>query len=176
MKQGILIFCILFSISWNKTFAQDYSDLEKISLKDRTECADNEKLVLECSNYVLESPLNVIEKDENRLSAMKFIMRWMEATPDYSFSLDESMGKATSSNPTLLAVLLAAMSQYALENKTDDANDVKYNSFITFIKYCEDPDNKVKLNEDLKELIKARDENNLKEFLRIRSTGVIAIL
>lgn len=156
--------------------AQDYSKLDKIELTSEEACSENEKLVVECSDYILKSPINLVEKDDNRLNAVKFILRWMEATPDFSFALDESMGRATSSNPSLLGVLLASMAKYAIENKNDDMNDIKYNSFITFIKYLEDPGNKVKLDEDLKDLIKAKHENNLKEYLQIKSNAVITML
>jgi hypothetical protein len=155
--------------------AQDYSGLEKIELKDKESCSKNEDKVLECCDYILKSPINLVEKDENRLYAVKFIMRWMDQTPDYTFSLDESTGKVINTTPSLLGIMLASMAQYAIEKKTDDANDVKYNSFVTFIKYCENPDNKVNLDEELKELIKAKHENSLKQYLQIKSEGVIAM-
>jgi hypothetical protein len=156
--------------------AQDYSNLDKIQLNTKTNCAENETLVLECCNYILASPVNELDKDKNRLAALQFIMRWMEATPEYSFMLDESMAKVSSADPALLGVFLSCMSKYAVENKTDDPGDVKYNSFLTFIKYCEDPASKVKLNKDLKELIDAKNTNSLKDYLKIPSKGVLTLM
>ncbi len=172
IKSYFLGLLVAFSVN---LFAQDYSNLDEISMKNKSECAENEGLVLECCDYILKSPVNTIDKDVNRLSALQFIMRWMEATPDYSFALDESMAKVANANPTLLGVMLSCMSKYALENKTDNVNDVKYNSFLLFIGYLENPDNKVKLNKDLKELIDAKDRNSLKDYLGISPEGVLTM-
>jgi hypothetical protein len=102
----------------------------------------------------------------------------MEATPEYSFMIDESIMEVASSNPSLLWIILVSMSKYVLENKdgSDDPNDIKYNAILTFIKYIEDPDNDVSITSDLKELIKARDENNLKDYLRIERRGIITMV
>jgi hypothetical protein len=172
MKLRISTTVVLLTTMLIVANAQDYSRLEKIELNGKEACTENEKLVTQCSDYILKSPINLVEKDDNRIKAVKFILRWMEATPDYSFSLDETMDKATSSNPSLLGVLLASMAKYAIENKNNDMDDIKYNSFITFIKYLEEPNNKVKLDDDLKDLIKAKHENNLREYLQIESNAV----
>jgi hypothetical protein len=176
MKINIIIIGFFLAIAQGPVAAQDYSELEKISLRSKTECAQNEKLVLECCDYLLESTINSIGEDKNHSGALQFILRWMEATPDYSFTLDETMIETTSSNPSLLGILLVSMSKYALENKTDDADDVKYNSFLRFIEYCEDPDHKVNMSRELEELIKARNENSLKEYLKIGVNGIITLL
>jgi hypothetical protein len=158
--------------------AQDYSKLDRIVLKDKDDCAENEDLVLECSNYIIGSPINKIDADENRIKAIQFVMRWMEATPEYSFMIDESIMEVSSSNPSLLGIILVSMSKYVLENKdvSDDPNDIKYNAILTFIKYIEDPDNDVTITSNLKDLIKARDENNLKDYLKIERRGVITMV
>jgi len=158
--------------------AQDYSKLDRIILKDKNDCAKNEDLVLECCNYIIGSTINKIDRDENRAKAIQFVMRWMEVTPDYSFLIDESMMEVTASNPSLLGIILVSMSKYVLENKdgSDDPNDIKYNAFLTFIKYIENPDNGVSITSELKELIKARDENNLKDFLKIDRRGIITMI
>ncbi|HLO58939.1 MAG TPA: hypothetical protein VK179_09375 [Bacteroidales bacterium] len=172
-----LVYLVLFHVTLvSGLAAQDYSGLEKIELKDKESCSKNEDKVIECCDYILNSPINLVEKDENRMNAVKFIMRWMDQTPDYNFSLDESTAKVINTTPSLLGVMLASMAQYAIKKKTDDANDLKYNSFVTFIKYCENPENKVSLDDELKELIKAKHENNLKQYLQIKSEGVIAML
>lgn len=153
----------------NALNAQDYSGLEKITMEDQSDFAKNEDLVIECSEYLLNSPATVLEKDENRMNAAKFIMRWMDGTPDFMFYLDEPIGSMTNDNKPLLGIYLAAMSKYVLEhkNKADDQGEVKYNTFLTFIKYCEDPANKVEQNDEIKDLIKAKENNTLIDYLNI---------
>lgn len=124
---------------------------------------------MECSDYILNSPVNVIMNDLNHLNAMQFIMRWMEGTPDYMFSIDEKITRSTKSETALLSVYLAAMCKFSLENKakSEDEDEVRYNSFLIFIKYCEDPAREVKQNKAIKELIKTKNEGTLKEYLGI---------
>jgi hypothetical protein len=149
--------------------AQDYSKLENIVLKEKPDYPKNENLVLECSNYLLNSPIESLDKDLNHLRALQFIMRWMEGTPDYKFSLDESIVDVTKSNSTLLGIYMSCMSKFVIENKdkSKDQAEIKYNSFITFIRYCEDPARNVKQSKKIKELIKAKNENTLREYLKI---------
>jgi len=167
MKIKSLIISLLVLGLVNSLFAQDYSKLDKTVLKEKTDYVENENLVIECSNYLLNSPLDDLKNDLNHVKALLFIMRWMEGTPDYMFDIDDTVGKATKSNPSLLGVYLASMSKYVLENKdkSGDAKEVKYNSFLIFIKYCEDPKNNVRKNKEIKKLIEAKDEGTLREYL-----------
>lgn len=172
MKSKALIIIAFSLLMANILTAQDYSRLENIVLKEKTDYPKNNMLVLECSNYLLNSPLNLLDNDLNHLRALQFIMRWMEGTPDYMFNLDESIVDATKSNSNLLGVYMACMTKFVIENadKSGDQNEIKYNSFITFIKYCEDPSKNVKQTKKIKELIKAKNENTLKEYLKIESS------
>ena len=151
----------------NQILAQDYSNLEKVQLKGNEDYAKNEVLVLECSGYLLNSPLEALDSDINRLRALQFIMRWMEGTPDYMFGLDESISKVINSESKLLGIYMACMTKFVLENKekSSDQKEIKYNSFLTLIAYCEDQDKGVKLNKELKKLIKARNDGTLREYL-----------
>jgi hypothetical protein len=169
IKELILIAIIL--VISNILIAQDYSKLENISFMEITDYSNNESIVLECSDYLLNSPLETLNNDLNRLKALQFIMRWMEGTPDYMFSIDAPIVRISKSNTALLGIYMACMSKFVIENKdkSKDQNEIMYNSFITFIKYCEDPVKKVKQSKGIKELIKARNENKLKEYLNIPS-------
>jgi len=158
---------MLLTIALN---AQDYSDLEKIKMEDRADFTSNEEMVIQCSDYLLNSAANILDKDENRMNAAKFIMRWMDGTPDYMFNIDEPIGVITRSNPELLGIYLAAMSKYVLEHKdkAEDYDEVKYNTFLTFINYCSNPANKVEQTNEIKELIKAKENNTLVDYLGIK--------
>jgi hypothetical protein len=165
----IVLITLLFAGFISTSHAQDYSKLDTIKLKDKSDFVKNENLIIECSNYLLNSPIKAIDSDRNHLKALQFIMRWMEGTPDYTFNIDETIAKATKSNPALLGIYMASMSKYVLENKdnSSDDNEVMYNSYLIFIKYCEDATKYVKQNKIIKELIKAKNDNTLKDYLKI---------
>ncbi|MDP2175560.1 MAG: hypothetical protein Q8K70_06570 [Bacteroidota bacterium] len=166
MKNIILVFFLLAFTS--NGISQNYQHLDKIILKDSIDYVENEERVLECSNFILGSSVDVIESSIKHLNALKFIIRWMEGTPNYLFNLDKSMMDATNSNSTLLSVLFAALTKTAIENKdvTKDSKTINYKSIITFINYCENKNNKVKQTKYIKKLIKAKNDNTLKEFIK----------
>ena len=164
------LFIVLFLIGYSTILgAQDYTKLKEIALKDKSDYQKNESLVLECANYILNSHYNLLDKDLNHTNAQLFIIRWMGGTPDYMFSIDETIVKATKSSANLLAVYLAASVKYVLENKemASNENEVKYNSILFFLDYCKDATKNVKVNGEIKKMIKANEENTLREYLKL---------
>ncbi|MDJ1504602.1 hypothetical protein [Xanthocytophaga agilis] len=148
-------------------FAQDFSNLKNYSLSAKEDFKKAESVVLECSKYLVSHPLS--ETDLNRLYAVQFIMRWMEGTPDFSFSLDETAVKLSKSNTALLGIYLGEMSQLAIQNPemSKDAKQIKLNAITSVLTYCEDSSNSVKLDKELKKLIDAKNKGKLKEYLKV---------
>jgi hypothetical protein len=147
--------------------AQDYSKLKEIDLKDKEDFGKAEGKILECSKYVLTTPMD--DENTNRINALQFLFRWMDGTPDYTFTLDETVGKLAQTSDALLGVYMACMCRYVLENKekAKDVNEVKYNSILMLIDYSSDPNNKVEVSGELENLIRAKDEHRLKEYVKV---------
>lgn len=147
--------------------AQDYSTLDNIQMTEKTDYAKNESLVLECSSYLLGSPISQVAEDANHMKALQFVMRWMEGTNDYSFSIDESVGKLIEENQTMLSIYMACMTKFVLENKDKAKDDaaVKYGSFLLLASYCEDSSKGVKQGNEIAKLVTAKNNNTLKQYL-----------
>jgi hypothetical protein len=147
--------------------AQDYSKLKDIELKDKEDFGKVEDKVLECSKYILTTPMD--DENTNRINALQFLFRWMDGTPDYTFSLDETVGKLAQESDALLGVYMACMCRFVLENKdkAKDDNEVKYNSVLMLIDYSQDTHNNVEISGELKNLIQAKDEHRLKEYIKV---------
>jgi hypothetical protein len=167
MKTKFFVSVILFFGLVMGCTAQDYSKLKDITLKGKEDCAKAEKQVLECSEYVLTTPLD--DQNNNRMDALKFIFRWMDGTPDFMFNLDESIGKLVNSNEELLGVYMACMSKFVLGNrdKAKDQDEVKYNSILMLIDYAQKPENSVEISGELQKLIDAKKDGSLKDYLKI---------
>jgi len=167
MKAKFFVSVILFLGFVMICNAQDYSKLKDIELKEKKDFAMAEDKILECSKYILTTPMD--EKNTNRNNALQFMFRWMDGTPDYTFTLDETLGKLAETSDALLGVYMACMCRYVLENKdkAKDEKDVKYNSVLMLIDYSRDPNNKVEINGELENLIKAKDEHRLKEYIKV---------
>jgi hypothetical protein len=147
--------------------AQDYSKLKDVELKDKEDFAKVEDKILECSKYILTTPMD--DENTNRINALQFLFRWMDGTPDYTFSLDETVGKLAQESDALLGVYMACMCRFVLENKdkAKDDNEVKYNSVLMLIDYSQDKHNNVEISGELKNLIQAKNENRLKEYIKV---------
>ena len=61
------------------------------------------------------------------------------------------------------------MCRFVLENKdkAKDNNEVKYNSVLMLIDYSQDTHNNVEISGELKNLIQAKDEHRLKEYIKV---------
>jgi hypothetical protein len=167
MKTQFFVSAILFFGLVMGCNAQDYSKLKDIELKDKEDYSKAEDKILECSKYVLTTPME--DDNTNRTNALQFLLRWMDGTPDYTFNLDETVGKLAQTSDALLGVYMACMCRYVLENKdkAKDDKDVKYNSVLLLIDYAKDPNNKVEISGELENLIRAKDENRLKEYIKV---------
>ncbi|MBK7212412.1 MAG: hypothetical protein IPH88_03735 [Bacteroidales bacterium] len=168
MKKHYISILFIFILSLNLSFAQDFVKMNETGIKDKNDCIKQNDNALLCANYLLSGTIKDNSDDYNHLNALQFLFKWMEASPEFSFMIDEPIVKISKSNTTLLGVYMAAMTKFVLENKdkSKDNQQVKYGSFLIFIDYCQDPKNEVKLNKEIKKLIKAKEENTLEDYLK----------
>lgn len=152
MKKNIFIALVLLSCSMS--FGQDFSELANAKFKTKDSFKSAENQVLESANYLFNNPSN--KEELNRLNAIKFIMKWMEGTPDYTFDLGEKAMKLTDGNSDLLGLYMAAMSKVVLENTSGKlSSDEIYNrSEKIIVNYCSIDDNKIKPSKKIKQLLK----------------------
>lgn len=147
MYTKVTVLAFFFILLLGSANAQDLTSIEKIELKEAADYQKNENVALGCANYLLSRPVEKANNDIKHLKALQFLIRWMDGSPDYSFSIDASIDKASDSNPAVLAKFLASMVKYVMENISDKDNkpSVKYNSFLIFLDYCANPANQVTL-------------------------------
>jgi len=149
-----IIFIALIALTSTMSFGQNFSELANVELKSKESCKSAESQVLTCANYLFSTPADQAEL--NRLNALKFIVKWMEATPDYTFDLGEKVMKLTNEDTNLFGLYMAAMSKVVLENTSGKlSNDEIYNqSEKILVNYCAVADNKIKPSKKIKQLIK----------------------
>jgi hypothetical protein len=164
MKNTVVMICTLFIAQL--TFAQDFSELQKVEIKTKEECRSYDTKVLECANYILSTPNG---DDINRLYASSFILKWMTSTPDYMFELGDWNAKLSNKKDYLLAVFTASMVKFSLENKdkVNDKNEVKYGSYKLFAEYCSKEKNIKNPSKEMKKFIEAYKKDELKTYLKL---------
>lgn len=150
MKSFILIFFISFASS--TLFAQDYSTLDKYTLKSLEDHKNAEEKIKECANYLFTTP---ISKDNvNRLYAIQFILRWMLGAAQ-TFSVDSEVVDLTKGNDDLFGMYMAGMAKVVLESETQ-LSDEEVNTKVTdmLIAYCKEEKNNCKPTKKMKKLMK----------------------
>jgi hypothetical protein len=162
MKSILFLLLIFCSIG---LYAQNLPDFDQIRLEQGSDYKPAEPAALQAANYILSTP--IAKDDVNRMLSLRFLLRWMTGTPDYTFSLGGNISKAVTGNEDLLGVYMAALAKYALENKESAKDEKKVNlgAAKIVLAYCEDSKNNVKLNKTLKKMIEANKEGNLESML-----------
>jgi hypothetical protein len=161
MRQFILfIFCF---VSFNHLQAQTLTDFDLVKMEKATDYKPAEPFVLQTANYLLAVPFKKDSKD--RLNALRFIGKWMNGTPDYSFSFTDIADKIGKENYDLIGQYMAALAKYTLENKVAarDTKVARLNAMITLLDYCENKDNNMRMSKQLKKLAEARSKGELEK-------------
>ena len=161
MKKLLLIFILIISTS--KLFAQNLPQFDQYKFDEKSEYKLADTAVLQTANFLLSTPI-----DQNipvRLKAGQFVMRWMEGTPDYTFSLEQNPIKYLSGNVDLMLLYMTSMAKYALENKSNDVKVTTFNGVKILLGYVNNPANDVKKDKNLKKLSDENSKGNLEYFL-----------
>lgn len=162
MKKLLPVFFIFVAAC---SFGQTVPDFDHIKLVQASDYAAAEPFVLQTSRYLLSTPFQ--KNNTNRVKSIQFIVKWISGTPNYSFTLDDTAGKAAKGDGDLLGIYIAAMTKYSLENKAaaKDPKLVKLNALISLIDYCGNKDNNLKMTKQLKKLAEAREKGELEQLL-----------
>ena len=162
MKKYFLILFVLTSIS---SFSQ--TDYSKVAMASDADYKPAEKYALEASNYLLSAPLDI--KNTKLAVATKFLLKFMEGTPDYTYIIESPMvTKLNSENEGLLGVYFAGMTKFSLENtaKAQDPQLVMVSGIKTLLAYAEKPENKVTITETLKKLFELNKNGELEKLFK----------
>lgn len=157
-------FFILFVFTSICSFAQ--TDYTKIVMKTDADFKAADKYALEASNYILSVPMD--KNNSTQLKAVRFIVNWMEGTPDYTFNIDSPIvSKLTEENESFLGIFYAGMTKYTLENptKAEDMKLVQFNGIKSLVAFAEKAEHKVSVSPILKKLIDANKKGELEKVL-----------
>lgn len=160
-----LLFIVTFIIS-SHLFGQqlpDYSTL-KGGTTEQNKARANEA-ALQAATYLLSVPPDT--SNENVKEAASYLVMWMTATKDYSFSLDNVLISIYGDKKELLPVLLAAMVDFEMKNpaKKDETETVRLHAVQTLISYVQNPTNKASMSLTLIKAANAQKKGELDKYL-----------
>lgn len=160
MRLFILSLFVFVSLSLN---AQDFSKLKQIPLTNEEECQSAEDKVIECSEYLFSIPC---EENLTTLNITQFLLKWMGATPEYSFGFETNFNKAIKSDMALVARYLGAMCLYAIENGHKVADkELQLESIKIVLDYSGDEKNAVNVSKKLKKFMDANEAGTLVDLI-----------
>lgn len=165
MRKALLILFLVITTA-AASVAQDLPAIEGIKFEGSEIFKVHEPLVLQTADYLLTTP--VVPNSLDRLKAVQFLIKWMEGTPDHTFTLGDYPVKYFSYNVDLMSVYMAALCKVELEKKPAETNSLILDATRIFLKYINEPTYyKSKLSKDVKKLSAANDKGELKAFLRM---------
>jgi len=162
MKRLLLICLLIFA---GGAFAQTLPAFSQVKLEKIKDYKAAEPVVVQTADYVLATSID--QNIEAKKAAAQFLMKWMDGTADYTFTLDENSTKSFLQNAELVEVYLAAMSKFAIENKPKLSKSITIHAIKDLLAYINNPANKVIQTDDLKALAEANDRNELESFLNL---------
>ena len=148
-----LLFCLFLFIN---SSAQNFSSLSGIQFKTEAEYEEYTDQVLDCCYYLVQTPFN--KKDTDRKAASDFIERWVDGTPNYTLRIDYVITEITEDREDLISIYKACYIKLLLEQKEDQQGKSLLNlSLKSFLSYCSDSSNKVKMTKEMKRIKKNQD-------------------
>ncbi|MFI5157279.1 MAG: hypothetical protein ACHQF4_00340 [Sphingobacteriales bacterium] len=163
MKKLIIFFLLIASAG--TSLAQNLPRFDQYKFRKTSDYKLADSAVLQTANFLLSTPIN--QNIPTRIKAGQFVMRWMEGTPDYTFSLEQNAIKYLSGNVDMMLLYMTSMAKYALENKSNDVKVTTINGVKILLAYVNNPANNLKKDKSLKKLSDENDKGNLENFLNL---------
>ena len=163
MKKLFIFFLLIISVGTG--FAQNLPKFDQYKFNTTSDYKLADSAVLQTANFLLSTPID--QNNPTRIKAGQFVMRWMEGTPDYTFSLEQNAIKYLSGNVDLMLLYMTSMAKYALETKSTDVKVITINGVKTLLAYVNNPTSNVKKDKNLKKLSDANDRGNLEDLLNL---------
>jgi hypothetical protein len=136
-----------------------------IEFKSKEDYKTAEPKILEMANYVLGHPAG--DSEENK-KIYANIIKWMSGTPDYHFSMDNSIMDLSKNNEDVLPLYMVCATKAALENPLwSDEKKLKLRSFEILLDYCGEKANGISHNKEMKKAIEAKQKGQLEKYLGV---------
>lgn len=107
---SVFVLCFVPSL-----LGQNFEELSSYDFKTVESYKELETKVSLCADYLFSHPVTV--EEEHRSIAKQYIYKWMEGTPDYTFSFGKKEMKLIKGNEELFPLLCVAMTKAVLDAK-----------------------------------------------------------
>ncbi len=158
------LFILLAIVTGFNAFSQSPPQIDSVKLVTKEDFRAAEPVVLQAGSYLLSTPSD--QNNPVRLKVGQFIFKWMDGTPDFTFTMEQNVLKYIEADLDLMTVYFACLTTYSLQNKSvTDAKTVTLKAVEKLVAYIDNSSNHVNMNEGLKKLSKANKKGDLENFL-----------
>lgn len=163
MRKTIFVFFLLLSVA-RLSYGQELPNLRGIKLNKRISYKNAEPTVLKVVDYLFQTPSD--KKNKSRNDAGRFLVDWMNGTPDYVFYLEEKETSFFNTDPDLLLMYMAALTKFSLVHPTEKEKQKQALGAMNLVlPYLYQQSDKKTWTKELWQLYDASKNGKLKEFL-----------
>jgi len=157
----IFLFCCFQAAS---SFGQELPNLKNVKLTKRASYKHAESTVIKVVDYLFQTSL--LKKNKSRNEAGKFLVDWMNGTPDYVFYLEERETSFFNTNADFLLMYMAALTKFSLAHPTEkELRQQAVGAMKLVLPYLYQQSDKKTWPKELWQLYDASENGKLKEYL-----------
>lgn len=154
-----LCFVLLFSFS----HAQDFVPPENYTFETKKDYKKYEDKVLESIDWLQSVGVNMYINQRRQTN--KFLLEWMEGTPDVSIEIRGYILPYLTENPDMLMTFMGGYVKDALTNDASTTYSANLAGVRAIVTYYKDG-NGLKKDKSLEKLLKLDDKNKLESWLK----------
>ena len=112
MRKTIFVFFLLLSLKAGLSYGQELPNLKTVKLNKKASYKHTEPTVTKVVDYLFKTTAD--RKNKARSEAGRFLVDWMNGTPDYVFYLEEKETHFFNTDSDLLLMYMAALTKFSL--------------------------------------------------------------
>ncbi|MGE6220342.1 hypothetical protein [Nubsella zeaxanthinifaciens] len=164
MRNLTLVLFVILSFKAVVTTGQELPNLKGLKLNRRADFKNAENTVAKVTEYLFQTPIDT--KNKARNEAGKFLVDWMNGTPDHVFYLEEKETSYFNSNSDLLLMYMAALAKFSLAQPlAKEKQQQALGAMNLTLPYLYQHSDKKTWSKELWQLYDASKNGKLKEFL-----------
>ena len=164
MRKTFLLIFLFCCVQAASSFGQELPNLKNVKLTKRASYKHAESTVTKVVDYLFQTPLQ--KKNKARNEAGKFLVDWMNGTPDYVFYLEERETNFFNANADFLLMYMAALTKFSLAHPTEkEKQEQALGAMKLVLPYLYQQSDKKAWPKELWQLYDASENGKLKEYL-----------
>lgn len=164
MRKTFLLIFLFCCFQATSSFGQELPNLKNIKLAKRASYKHAESTIIKVVDYLFQTSLQ--KKNKSRNEAGKFLVDWMNGTPDYVFYLEERETSFFNANADFLLMYMAALTKFSLAHPAEKEKQKQaLGAMQLVLPYLHQQSDKKAWPKELWQLYDASENGKLKEYL-----------